>query len=125
MNYYRDNSLFNRSFGLIDEKNSYIKVDIYQKGEMNYIDMDLPGFDKENINIDYNNGYLAVSAYKENSSGEETSYIRQERYFGEYSRSFYIGDISQEGIKASYENGILKINYSNEEKNNNRKINID
>lgn len=89
------------------------KADIYSLDDQECIEMDLPGYQKENITVDYNNGYLNITAYKEES---EKNYIHQERYYGEYSRTFYIGDIAEEQIKASLENGILKITYPKEAK---------
>lgn len=87
------------------------KADIYETEEHNCIEMELPGYSKENITIDYNNGYLSVTAVQEESS---RNYIHQERYFGEYSRSFYVGDINETTIKATYHDGILKITYPKE-----------
>ena len=103
---------FNDEFFSRKEKN-LMKTDIREKKDKYIIDMDLPGFQKENINIDLNNGYLSITA-KENSEKEdeeqEGKYLRQERYIGECSRSFYIGDeVEEDNIKAEFKNGILKI----------------
>lgn len=87
------------------------KADIYETEEQNCIEMELPGYQKDNIVIDYNNGYLSVTAMQEE---ENRNYIHQERYYGEYSRSFYVGDVNESAIKASYMNGILKITYPKE-----------
>lgn len=107
--YFRNNALWN-SFMDRNEIEPY-KADIYETEEHECIEMDLPGYKKENITIDYNNGYLTVTATKEE---EERNYIHQERYYGEYSRSFYVGDINDANVKASFENGILKIMYPKE-----------
>lgn len=101
----------------------FYKADIYTTEDEECIEMDLPGYQKENITVDYNNGYLSITASK---NEEEKNYIHQERYYGEYSRTFYIGDTNEEHIKASLENGILKITYPREEKRSNeRHIPID
>ena len=64
--------------------------------------VDLPGFEKDEIHVDVNNGYLTVSA-------EKGRVIRQERYAGACSRSFYVGDVKPEDIKAKYEHGVLTV----------------
>ena len=75
--------------------------------------MDLPGFKKDEINVQLDNGYLTISASKgldKDQKDEKGRYIRQERYAGAMQRSFYVGDaVSQEDIKAKYEDGILKL----------------
>ncbi len=93
-------------------ENHLMKTDIREKKDKYLIDIDLPGFDKENINLELNNGYLQISAKidKEDHSGEEEKFVRQERFFGECSRSFFVGDeIKEEDIKAEFKNGTLKI----------------
>lgn len=89
-----------------------MKTDI-REGENNYIiDVDLPGFSKENIKIDVEDGYLNINASMKESNDEEEKgkFIRRERYSGECSRSFYIGDgIEAEDIKANFTNGILTL----------------
>ena len=77
------------------------------------VDIDLPGFKKDEISIELENGYLTVSAAKGLDKDEEDKkghYIRQERYSGAMSRTFYVGeDVKQEDIKAKFENGILSL----------------
>lgn len=100
-----------------------LKTDIYEVDGNQCMEMDLPGYSKDNVTIDYNNGYVTVTAYKEN---QEKNYIHQERYYGEYSRTFYVGDIDESSIKANLENGILKITYPKESKTvTERRIPID
>ena len=88
-----------------------MKTDIKETKDQYIIDIDLPGFDKDNINLSLNKGYLIISAKvskKENS--EEEKYVRQERFYGECSRSFYVGDdVIEDDINAEFKNGILKI----------------
>ena len=74
--------------------------------------IDLPGFKKDEIDVDLKDGYLTISASKgldKDQKDKEGKYIRQERYAGAMSRSFYVGDIQPEQISAKYEDGILKI----------------
>ena len=76
------------------------------------VDIDLPGFKKDEIGIELENGYLTVSAAKGLDKDEEDKkgkYIRKERYAGAMQRSFYVGEyVTQEDIKAKYENGIFE-----------------
>lgn len=114
----RDNfDLFDDFFGndnFFKTKNtSLMKTDIKETDTKYIIEMDLPGYDKENINIELNNGYLEVSAKQEREENEEenTKYVRKERFYGECSRSFYVGDdITEEDIDAEFKNGILIVN---------------
>ena len=75
-----------------------MKTDVRETDNTYEVDIDLPGFKKEDININYENGYLTISTR-----------IRQERYVGNMSRSFYLGDIPKEDIKAKYEGGVLRL----------------
>ncbi len=90
-----------------------MKTDI-KEHENNYeLIVDLPGFSKDNINISIENGYLEISAKttSDKEENEKGKYLRRERFEGEYRRSFYVGDnITEDEIKASFKNGILKIN---------------
>ncbi|MCQ2506330.1 MAG: Hsp20/alpha crystallin family protein [Lachnospiraceae bacterium] len=76
------------------------------------LEMDLPGFNKEDIKVSLENGYLTVLATKTNETKEDdkSHYIHRERYTGSYSRNFYVGDaITEEDIKASFKDGILAL----------------
>ena len=90
-----------------------MKTDIKEKNDSFELEIDLPGFTKDEIKVEEKNGYLTVSAAKgldkdeQNKKGE---YIRRERYAGSMSRSFYVGEhLNEEDIKAKYEDGILKL----------------
>lgn len=104
-----------------------MKCDIYEEDDNYVIEMDIPGIDKQNIDIDVDKGYLTISVKKEESNDSETkNYIRRERSFGSYQRQFYIGDVQEELIKAEFNNGILKINVpKKEEINTKKKIEIE
>ena len=92
-----------------------MKTDIQEKDDKYILDMDLPGYDKEDIKAQLKDGYLTISAQKNTSNDEkdeEGNYIRRERYCGKCSRSFYVGDsIKEEDIKANFNNGILQLSF--------------
>lgn len=95
-----------------------MKTDIKEQEKNYLIDVDLPGYEKENIQIDVEDGYLTVHASmnKENKEEEKGKFLRRERYFGECSRSFYVGeDVKPENIKASFKNGTLSLEIPKEE----------
>ena len=77
------------------------------------LDVDLPGFKKDEINVELENGYLTISATKgldKDEQDKKGKYIRRERYAGAMQRSFYVGDeVTQEDIKAKFEDGILRL----------------
>ena len=90
-----------------------MKTDVRELDGAYEVDMDLPGFAKDEIKVSLENGYLTVSAAKgldKDEQDQKGKYIRQERYAGAMSRSFYIGEeVSQDEIRAKYENGILRL----------------
>ena len=88
-----------------------MKCDIYEQDNKYFIEMDIPGFSKEEIKIECNNGNLVVIAEKEEKKEENTGkkYIRRERVYGKYSRSFYLGEVDEEHIRAEFLEGTLKL----------------
>ena len=89
-----------------------MKTDIKDTGNSYQLEMDLPGFKKEEIQVSLENGYLTVSAEKglEEDQKEKAKYIRQERYLGACERSFYVGEgVSREDIKGEFKHGILTL----------------
>ena len=89
-----------------------MKTDIKETDTQYILDIDLPGFKKDELNIELNNGYLTVSAAKgldKDEQDKDGRYIRRERYSGQVARSFYVGDMKPEDIGAKYEDGILKL----------------
>ena len=89
-----------------------MKTDVRETEETYELDIDLPGFRKDEVNVELKDGYLTISAAKgldKDQKDDEGHYIRQERYSGSCSRSFYVGDIQPEDIHAKYEDGILKL----------------
>ncbi|MBS5115962.1 MAG: Hsp20/alpha crystallin family protein [Erysipelotrichaceae bacterium] len=100
----------------------WMKTDVKEKDGSYELDMDLPGFKKEEVQIELNQGYLTITASKNhdvNEEKEEGNYIRKERYYGSCSRSFYVGEnIHHEDIKASFSDGILHLNIPKLNENN-------
>ncbi len=90
-----------------------MKTDIKEKKDKYIIDIDLPGYEKEDIKMEISDGYLTVhaSVNKEvDDEKEKGKYVRKERYVGECSRSFYVGEnVSEDEIKAKFKNGTLTI----------------
>ena len=97
-----------------------MKTDIRETDGSYELDVDLPGFKKDEIQASLENGYLTISAAKgldKDDKDKEGKYIRQERYAGAMSRSFYVGEeVTQDEIKAKYEDGILKLSIPKKEK---------
>lgn len=89
-----------------------MKTDVKDVNDHYEVAVDLPGFQKDEVNVELENAYLTISAAKsldKDQKDNEGHYIRQERYSGSCSRSFYVGDIQPEDIHAKYEDGILKL----------------
>ena len=90
-----------------------MKTDVRETDNSYELDIDLPGFKKDEITIQLDNGYLSISASKgldKNEENKDGKYIRRERYAGAMNRTFYVGgNLTQQDIKAKFENGILKI----------------
>ena len=120
--------LFRRPFDLFDEmfsdpffttpfetagRSSLMKTDIQEKDGSYVIDMELPGYTKEDIQAELKDGYLTISAnHTENKDEKDNQgkYLRRERFQGTCKRTFYVGeDIRQEDIKAAFQNGVLRL----------------
>ena len=99
--------------------NNVMKTDVKETDTGYEVDIDLPGFKKDEINAQLDNGYLTISAAKgldKDEKDKKGKYIRKERYAGAMSRSFYVGEgITQEDIKAKYESGILRLSIPKKE----------
>lgn len=108
----------NDYFALIDspilKEREFMKTDIREEKKEYIMEIDLPGLTKEEITINYENGYITIRAIK-NIEFKADNYIRRERLYGEVKRSFYIGEKKESDIKANYQNGILTISFPKEE----------
>lgn len=110
-------NLLSRKFYFDDFFNNFptnddnkMKCDIYEKDNVYNVIMDIPGFDKEDINIETDKGYLKITATRSKEEEEDDkNYIRRERVYGSYQRSFYLGELDEENIAAKFENGTLSI----------------
>lgn len=122
-----DDFLFSRFKNSTFER---LKCDIYEKDNVYYLEMDIPGFDRDDINIEIDdNDYLTVTALKNNentSEDDSRNYICKERNYDRYQRVFYIAGVDKENIDANFLNGILKITMpkKREEKSKIQKIQI-
>lgn len=96
-----------------------MKTDVRETENSYELDIDLPGFKKEDVNVELKNGYLTIATSKSLDKDEKDQkgrYIRQERYAGAMSRSFYVGeDVQPSEISAKFENGILQLSVSKAE----------
>ena len=106
-------------------KDQHMKCDIYEKGGDYHIEMDIPGFNKDEISVETKDGYLTITAEKKNEVNEddkEKNYIRRERSYGKYERSFYLGDLDEDKIDATFENGMLKLVVPKKEEVDSKKV---
>ena len=119
--FMRDFPFFDENAGNKIEKKLYgrhaknmMKTDIKEQEDGYELEMDLPGFTKDEITAELKDGYLTISASKgldkDEQEKETGKYIRRERYAGACQRSFYVGeDITEQDIKAEFKHGILKL----------------
>lgn len=104
-------------------KEDTMKCDIYEEGGEYHIEMDVPGFEKKDISLEVKNGYLNITAHKHHEENiKEKNYIRKERSYGKFQRSFYVGDLDEDKIEASFENGTLNIVIPKKEDKSNKKF---
>ena len=90
--------------------NAFMRTDVEENEKGYMITMNVPGVQKEDVHAELKDGYLTVEATSQSNVDEKSRYIRKERYYGTASRKFYVGDnVTQEDIKAKFENGTLKI----------------
>lgn len=127
--YYLD-SIFD---DFMDDKQVFpmdtMKCDIYEKDGAYHIEADIPGFKKDEISVDCEDGYVTITAEKNSEnedSDDDKKYLKRERSYSKTARKFYVGDIDANEIKAEFKDGILKVSVPKEEKLPNKKtIQID
>ena len=117
----RDFDLFEDVFNVpVFRNETLMKTDVYEKDGNYVMKMDLPGYRKEDIQISLDNGNLSVSANRSNSTDEKDdqgNIIRQERFTGTASRTFYVGkQITDQDVKATFEDGILTLTVPSQKK---------
>lgn len=93
-----------------------MKTDVKEVGDDYVLEVELPGFDKKDISLKADDGYLTIEAKIDTSvkEGKEDKFLRRERFSGTASRTYYIGDVEEESIKASYKDGILFVSFPKE-----------
>ena len=100
--------------------NNLMKCDVYEKHNKYHIEMDIPGFNKEDVKISFEDGYVTIQCEKheeEKQEDEEKKYIRRERFLHQScERKFYVGNVDEEKIHAEFKNGTLTIVVPKEEK---------
>lgn len=103
-----DSDFFDRFF----KESNYPQVDVKEANGQYEVVVDVPGFSKDDIQVDFKDGYLSISGKKEESSEtseDEGHYIRKERSFGSFKRSFYVGDVDDKAIKGNFKDGVLQL----------------
>lgn len=109
-----------RYLGRSFNTNRMMQTDVAETDDGYEVTMDLPGFKKEDVKAELKNGYLTITANTNTNNDEKDKngkYIRRERYSGTCSRSFYVGEnVTQEDIKARFENGTLKLDIPKKER---------
>ena len=117
---FRDNFFSGKNPLYGKHAKNIMKTDVRETDKGYELDVDLPGFKKDEVQVQLKDGYLTISAAKGLDKDEEDkkgNYIRRERYAGSTSRSFYVGDeVTQADIKARYEDGILRLSVPKKEK---------
>ena len=117
---------FNDFFDNLEPKkgNKMMRCDIYEKDGKYNIEIDVPGLNKEDIEITLDNGYLKISAEKKyDDEQNDKKYIHRERHiYQKCDREFYVGSISEEDIKAEFKNGTLSISVPKEKSKETKKL---
>ena len=104
-------------------KRGEMKCDIYEKGGKVHIELDVPGFNKEDVKVDLDDGILTIAATKhEDKEEKEKNYYRKERSFGSFKRQFNVGNVKENEIDAKFNNGVLKISFPKEEQKQSKKF---
>lgn len=119
--------LFNDSIFPNALANNEFNVDVKETETSYIVDADLPGVKKEAIEIDYENNYLSIRAKRDDIVEEkQDNYVRRERRYGQFSRSFYIDNVEEDKIEATFNDGVLKLTLPKKEKGkpNKRKIDV-
>ncbi len=109
------NDLFKDSYFENRKAEQFMKTDIQELEDSYQLDIDIPGFNKEDISAELKDGYLTVTAKKEENkddSDKKNKYIHRERYYGECKRSYFVGkNITDDDIKASFKQGTLRLEF--------------
>ena len=123
-NYFLDD-VFDDFMGSEKIHHNPMKCDVYEKDGKYNIEVDIPGYSKDEVKVEAKDGYLTVSAEKNVEKKDENNdkkYFYHERRYGRVERSFYIGDMDSDNISAKLDNGILKITIPKVEETNSKKL---
>lgn len=106
--------------------NGSFKVDLKEDENSYTVEADLPGIKKDDISLEYDNNYLTISAKRDETvEDKKDNYVRKERRSGEFKRSFYVDNVDENAVDASFADGVLKITLPKKEKGiEKKKINI-
>ena len=103
-------NFFNDDFTAAFNGSNDIKADVRETNEAYLVEAELPGVNKEDLRLDYDNNYLTISAMKnETFEDRQDNYLRQERHYGQIARSFYFDNVDKNKIQARFQNGVLDI----------------
>ncbi len=99
-----------------EKENKIMRTDLKEKDGKYFLEIDIPGFDKDDIKIELQEGYLTITAEKDDEKEDKhAKYLKRERFSGMCSRSYYVGDnVREEDIKANFKNGILTVEFPKE-----------
>ncbi len=123
----RDDAFNDDFFAPIKSSTMSFRTDIRESDQAYLIEAELPGFKKEEIDIDYASPYLTIKAVRKEENAEENKdhqIVRRERRYGEYVRRFYVQDIAEEEIRASLKDGLLKLEVPKRQKPQGKRIEI-
>ena len=104
--------IFDAMLEEFDDRTSYypLKVDVREKDDEYLVEAEIPGVNKDDIYLEINNDILTIAVERKQEVNEEKeNYIRRERRFGSFKRSFYVEDVDQDNIKAKFKNGVLHV----------------
>ena len=121
--YYLD-SVFDNFMDEGSDNFDVMKCDVYEKDGAYHIEADIPGFKKDEISVDCEDGYVTITAEKNTENEEKNEnkkYIKRERFYGKTVRKFCVGDVDSEKINAEYKDGMLELVVPKEEKLPNKK----
>lgn len=134
----KNNAMTKKGFGLDDFFSDFLRDDFFsptfvggnsfkvdlKEDDNNYtIDADLPGIKKEDISLEYDNNYLTISAKRDETvENKDDDFVRRERTYGEFKRSFYIDNVDENTVDASFTDGVLKVTLPKKEKGIQRKL---
>lgn len=118
---------FNDSFfPAFSSAGASMRADIRDTEKEYIIEAEIPGARKEDIKLDLRDDVLTISVeHNEQVNEERDNFIRKERRYGSFSRSFYVDNVKPEGVTAKYEDGILSVNLPKSDENNNKRHKID